>query len=40
MSKKTSYLQTLGRMLSDAQRVDASLCNTDPTYSIRRRMWR
>ena len=34
-------MQALGRMLSDAHRVDASLCHTDPDlFASRRRMWR
>ena len=40
MKKKTSYREALGRMLSDAYRIDASLCLTDPEYASRRRMWR
>nr|WP_297171048.1 hypothetical protein [uncultured Agathobaculum sp.] len=40
MKKKFSSLAALGRMLSDAYRVDASLCHTDPSYASRRRVWR
>ena len=40
VKKKTSYMEALGRMLSDAYRIDASLCHTDPEYASRRRMWR
>ena len=40
MKNKTSYMEALGRMLSDAYRIDASLCHTDPEYASRRRMWR